>query len=66
MAVDHKGRAVVIMGVSGAGKSTIGDMLAKVLNCSFLDADDFHPPLNKETLQRNFKICRCRLCTWEL
>ncbi|KAK8569254.1 hypothetical protein V6N13_107092 [Hibiscus sabdariffa] len=48
MAVDHKGRAIVIMGVSGAGKSTIGDMFAKVLNCSFLDADDFHPPLNKD------------------
>ncbi|KAK8569253.1 hypothetical protein V6N12_007784 [Hibiscus sabdariffa] len=52
MAVDHKGRAIVIMGVSGAGKSTIGDMFAKVLNCSFLDADDFHPPLNKEKMRQ--------------
>ncbi|XP_039039283.1 gluconokinase isoform X2 [Hibiscus syriacus] len=48
MAIDRKGRAVVIMGVSGAGKTTIGDMLAKVLNCSFLDADDFHPLSNKD------------------
>ncbi|RVX01749.1 Gluconokinase [Vitis vinifera] len=40
--------AVVIMGVCGSGKSTIGNMLAKVLNCSFLDADDFHPESNKD------------------
>ncbi|KAE8654997.1 P-loop containing nucleoside triphosphate hydrolases superfamily protein isoform 2 [Hibiscus syriacus] len=56
MAIDHKGRAVVIMGVSGAGKSTKGDMLAKVLNCSFLDADDFHPLLNKEKMRQGISL----------
>ena len=34
------------MGVSGAGKSTVGGMLAKRLGFPFLDADEFHPPQN--------------------
>jgi gluconokinase len=37
---------VVLMGVSGSGKSTIGAMLAKRLDLPFLDADEFHPPAN--------------------
>jgi len=41
---------VVVMGVSGAGKSTIGEMLAARLNCRFLDADQFHPAANVEKM----------------
>jgi gluconokinase len=37
---------VVVMGVSGCGKSTVGTALAQHLNATFLDADDFHPPAN--------------------
>ena len=37
---------VVVMGVSGAGKSTIGKLLAERLGVSFLDADEYHPPEN--------------------
>jgi gluconokinase len=37
---------VVVMGVSGCGKSTIGAVLADALGWPFLDADDFHPPEN--------------------
>ncbi|HMA88856.1 MAG TPA: gluconokinase, GntK/IdnK-type [Burkholderiales bacterium] len=37
---------VVVMGVSGVGKTTIGQLLARRLDCEFLDADDFHPPAN--------------------
>ncbi|XVE72181.1 hypothetical protein DITRI_Ditri11bG0018100 [Diplodiscus trichospermus] len=56
MAFDHRGRVIVIMGVCGSGKSTIGDMLAKALNCSFLDADDFHPPSNKEKMRQGIPL----------
>jgi gluconokinase len=37
---------VVVMGVSGSGKSTVGQLLASRLDCPFLDGDDFHPPEN--------------------
>jgi gluconokinase len=37
---------VVVMGVSGSGKTTIGKLLAERLGCEFLDGDDFHPPQN--------------------
>lgn len=36
----------IIMGVSGSGKTTIGKLLAKDLDCNFYDGDDFHPPEN--------------------
>ena len=39
--------AIVVMGVSGCGKSTIGDLLARRLQVDFLDADDLHPEANK-------------------
>jgi gluconokinase len=37
---------VVVMGVSGSGKSTIGALLAQRLGAEFLDADEYHPPQN--------------------
>jgi gluconokinase len=38
--------AIVVMGVSGAGKSTVGQLVAARLGCPFRDADSFHPPAN--------------------
>lgn len=37
---------VVVMGVSGAGKSTVGALLAERLGLPFIDGDDLHPPAN--------------------
>jgi carbohydrate kinase (thermoresistant glucokinase family) len=37
---------VVVMGVSGSGKTTIGRLLAERLGCEFIEGDDFHPPAN--------------------
>jgi gluconokinase len=37
---------IVVMGVSGSGKSTVGAALAQRLRVPFADADDFHPPAN--------------------
>ena len=39
-------RVVVLMGVTGSGKSTIGRLLSQVLGWKYYDADDFHPPAN--------------------
>ena len=37
---------IVLMGVCGCGKTTVGRALAQALGWSFHDADDFHPPAN--------------------
>ena len=37
---------IIVMGVSGAGKTTVGRALADGIGATFLDADDFHPPAN--------------------
>lgn len=37
---------VLVMGTTGAGKTTIGKLLAADLQWPFLDADNFHPPAN--------------------
>ncbi len=37
---------IVVMGVSGAGKTTVGTALARRLRVPYLDADTLHPPAN--------------------
>jgi gluconokinase len=37
---------IVVMGVSGCGKSTVGAQLACALGVGFVEGDDFHPPHN--------------------
>jgi gluconokinase len=37
---------VIVFGVSGAGKTTIGKLLARELGWRFIEADDFHPEAN--------------------
>jgi gluconokinase len=37
---------VLLMGVSGVGKTTLGEALARELGWRFLDADEYHPPEN--------------------
>jgi gluconokinase len=37
---------IVVMGVAGCGKSTVGALLAQKLGVAFLDADEYHPPEN--------------------
>lgn len=39
-------RVVVVMGVSGTGKSTVGGLLAGALGVPYAEADAFHPPAN--------------------
>ena len=53
---DTEPRAVILMGVSGSGKSTVGASLAQRLECPFLDADDFHPAANVEKMKRGIPL----------
>jgi gluconokinase len=43
---------IVVMGVAGSGKSTVGKALAAALGWPFVDADDHHPPANIAKMAR--------------
>jgi gluconokinase len=49
-------RLIVVIGVCGCGKSTLGTSLAKHLGKPFLDADDFHPASNKNKMARGIPL----------
>jgi gluconokinase len=49
-------KTIVIMGVSGCGKSFIGDRLAQALGGTFADADDFHPTVNIEKMAHGIPL----------
>lgn len=51
MAEQGREMVIVIMGVSGAGKTTVGRRLADQLGWSFHDADDLHPPASVERMR---------------
>ncbi len=40
------GQSIILMGVSGSGKSTVGAAIAKAINAKFIDGDDLHPRAN--------------------
>lgn len=47
---------IVVMGVSGVGKTTIGQKLAADLNIPFYDGDDFHPLANITKMQQGIPL----------
>jgi gluconokinase len=47
---------VIVMGVTGSGKTTIGSLLAEQLAWQFADADDFHPPENVEKMRHGIPL----------
>ncbi|WP_322077491.1 gluconokinase [Burkholderia cepacia] len=47
---------LIAMGVSGAGKSRIGEMLAERLSCSYTDGDAFHSAANKEKMHHGIPL----------
>jgi gluconokinase len=47
---------VIIFGVAGAGKTTIGEFLAQELHWKFYDGDDFHPPANIDKMERGIPL----------
>jgi gluconokinase len=47
---------IILMGVSGSGKTTIGERLARVLGWPFYDGDQFHPPANVAKMQQGMPL----------
>ncbi|HEY9231411.1 MAG TPA: gluconokinase [Blastocatellia bacterium] len=49
-------QAIILMGVSGSGKTTIGELLGRRLGWPFYDADDFHPAANVERMRQGIAL----------
>lgn len=47
---------MIVMGVSGSGKSTVGELLAKRLGMKFIDGDDLHPESNRQKMARGYPL----------
>jgi gluconokinase len=47
---------IIVMGVTGVGKTTVGSLLAQQLGWEFLDADDFHPEANLAKMRRGVAL----------
>jgi MFS transporter, ACS family, tartrate transporter len=55
---------LLVMGVTGSGKTTVGQMLAERLGWALLEADDFHSPANKEKMQRGIHLTDADRIPW--
>lgn len=55
---------VVIMGVAGSGKSTVGRLLAQALDCPFLEGDTLHPPSNIEKMSSGQPLTDADRAPW--
>ncbi|WP_233204715.1 gluconokinase [Cryobacterium sp. Y62] len=47
---------IIVMGVQGSGKSTIGELLAERLGTRFLDGDTLHPAVNKAVMAAGYAL----------
>ncbi len=53
---DRLTMVVIIMGVAGSGKTTVGQLLAHSLGWQFLDADELHPPGSREKMHNGIAL----------
>lgn len=49
-------KAIILMGVSGSGKTTVGRALSQKLGWLFIDGDDFHPQSNLDKMTRGIPL----------
>ncbi len=49
-------KIIVLMGVTGSGKSTVGELLSADLGWDYYDADDFHPPANVDKMAQGIPL----------
>lgn len=57
-------RHLVVMGVSGSGKSTVGAILARRIGVRFVDADDLHPAANVRKMRAGHPLTEADRAPW--
>ena len=55
---------VVVMGVAGSGKTTIGKMLADAIPCPYLEGDSLHAPASIEKMSRGIPLTDADRAPW--
>jgi gluconokinase len=55
---------IILMGVSGAGKTTVGQLLASQLKWHFADADDYHSAANIEKMRQGIPLTDADRAPW--
>lgn len=55
---------VVLLGVTGSGKSTVGKLLATELGWRFIEGDELHPPANVEKMRRGIALTDADRMPW--
>jgi gluconokinase len=64
MSEAKNGTALVVMGVSGSGKTTVGELLAKRLGWAFMEGDRLHPPANVEKMRQGIPLTDADRWPW--
>ncbi|TBX75237.1 gluconokinase [Rhizobium laguerreae] len=52
----NKAHAIIVMGVSGCGKSSVGEKLAEALHLAFIEGDALHPAANVEKMSKGIPL----------
>src|SRR6202046_3728879 len=64
MSGTKSGCALIVMGVSGSGKTTVAELLAKQLGGPFMEGDRLHPPANVEKMRQGIPLTDADRAPW--
>lgn len=62
--ISNRSRAVIVMGVSGSGKTTVAEHLAQRLGWAMVEGDALHPPANVEKMRRGVPLDDADRAPW--
>lgn len=62
--MSHQPQAIILMGVSGCGKTSVGQQLSRISGWPFFDGDDFHPQENVEKMASGIPLSDDDRVSW--